>query len=271
MKKVLLITGLIVLAGAVVTHCGGGGARNPTDAKTKFTNPDGQVTSDNATTVMNDTLNAGGTGSGEAVMGLPFTGGAASRLAFETAVRRYNPDFRLKASSIEDCVSGDENSGTINVSCIIDAGYLTNCTGSGTLTYSVDGDITTIGFDNFGLNCPSSDIDISACNGTWAVTLSGTDVDVLCADSFSCTINGETDSFTGCVDDGDYLVAGEGGDVVCTEITINSGCTRVCGDFNTSEGTVSVTCTVSDPTSCTSWTEINEITDCTLASTACSL
>ncbi len=269
MKKVFLIIGLIVLAGAVVAHCGGGGARNPTDAKAKFTDPDGQVTSDNATTVMNDVLNAGGAASGEAVMGLPFSG--VSRLAFETAVRRYKPNFHIKASSIESCVSGDENSGTIDVSCIVDAGYLTGCTGSGTLTYSVDGDTYTIGFSNFGLTCASDDIDISSCNGTWSVLMSGSTVDVLCADGFSCTINGETDNFTGCVDDGHYLVSGEGGDVVCTNIEIDSGCDRVCGDFDTSEGAVSVTCTVSDPASCTSWTEINEITDCTISESVCSL
>lgn len=282
MKKTVLLLGLTMAAGIFVAHCGGGSSANdPSTAKASFDSPEGTITSSNAATVMNDTLNSA---NGAAVQGLSEFAGIPG--VSKLAAKGLPTGFMEIRKQGEQCITGDQNSATIDFECIVDAvPELSNCTASGSMSFSVDGAIITVTYNSVSLVCPGEinvanldgellylfNQDIPTDGSTPTVPL---ELWIFCAD-ITATVDGITETFSGCIGIGEdylgfYLVEAEDGKVVAKDVKKDSSCTKVCADFDTGDGEVSVTCDVVDPTTgCNTQMDIEEIDNCTVATTPC--
>ncbi|MFH1262745.1 MAG: hypothetical protein V1495_04805 [Pseudomonadota bacterium] len=286
MKKTLLIASLVILTGVALVRCGGSGggtAKDPATEKAQFTDPTGNITSSNATTVMNDALNSTA-GNGNAVMGLAGVP-SVGKLAVNRTMQQLKPGFRAVTGDVSSCVTGQSETGaTIDFGCLVTQGELTNCTGSGTISYVIAGDVMTVNINSLSANC-SGEVEFVNVNGQFVFLFSeellhataALELWLVCA-NVTGTVDGKSVSFDGCIGfEGAYAnkftVDGDGGSVVCNSIDKNTDCTKVCAEFTvTGHKTVSVTCDVTKPTTaCTSWKEIEEIDNCTVAEAACAL
>jgi hypothetical protein len=265
MKKTISILGLALLAGALTAYCGGGGGTtDPKTAEAAFDNPTGKVSDANAEDAVRQAL-AYGTAS--TIFSGDLLEGALGRISPQAA-----KVLRIRAESgIEDCMTpiGDGGGVEIDVACA--AQQNEGCSGSGTIRYTTSGDMATVTFNAVSLACPSDEIDLSGWNGEF-LFLFASDIEgaltppqlVLFCGDVSGTTNGKAESFNGCVtNNGHFLVDGEGGSVVATDITKNADCSRVCVEFTTTEGPVNATCNVTAPTG--GWEEIEEVDACVVS------
>ena len=292
MKKAGLILGAVFLAAVFLTRCGGGDkkeAQSVSSAKDQFNSPNGNITSENATEVVNQAIDVGSQdAAGNAVEGLFQSTARKVNFAFNKKKVKFRLQGDIDADTFKNCVKADSDgkSGTVDVGCLSDANALQgSCTGSGTIKFKQASDTELeITLSGFSYTCPDED-NVSSCDGTInlevsesatlfakktviAQTSDDTSDTVACWD-ISCTVDEEEEASNGCIEgDGEkFLIkTADGESVVCVDIVPNADCTSVCTDWITQDGSAKIDCTVKTKgSSCpTDPFDIEEVSDCTV-------
>jgi hypothetical protein len=247
--KLMGVTLALVGAFAFLGCSSGGGGDTPDPSSADFDNPDGSVTEDNAEDLMSDAIDsqAGTESVGSAIGGfLRLNPRVNEEIAkrFGASAPKLDVDSIRAQSDFSDCVSGDENSGTVDLGCIYDTNpdYFPGCTVDGTIKYEAEDENNgSVDINDLVYDCGEG-LDFE-CDGGIAFS-----DDVTCYD-LSCTLNNDDSSLNGCInEEAQVLLSGDGGNVVCLTLAPNEDCSQVSADWEDADGPLTITCDVEDKT-----------------------
>ncbi|MEZ4271497.1 MAG: hypothetical protein R3C68_08720 [Myxococcota bacterium] len=231
----------VLAVGFIAAGCGGSGSLSPEKAAQLFTNPDGALTSDNATPAVN-----------KAIQSTLVDEQAGNFSPFGTPGGLTSATYAQGFDSACVDVQG-QSSVTIDMACIAQE---LECTGSGSMSFKAS---NTSSADNFSISFRYNNASLMCqgepefqCNGSGSVSqVDG--VIVSCSD-LTCTVDGVQETLDSCfsveVGTGNnlVLVTVDDGSVVCVNVRANAGCTQACTEWRDSAGDARIVCDVATTT-----------------------
>ncbi|MCB0271738.1 MAG: hypothetical protein KDD46_01845 [Bdellovibrionales bacterium] len=243
MKKVLFGAAICLTLGLGLYACGGGddGGNAQDPSNVDFSNATGTLSEDNADEVALSALTV--------TLSIP---GAPNALSSNSLI---SPTIQ-QGDSCFDGFSQGSTSGSIDLNCLYQGTSCTFNDGSGDFSYNQDNMSFNLNWDNQTMTCENYTFtDYSA---EYAYTTS-----VFCY-SNSYTFNDEDISSNFCYNtNGDFLITVNGETYFVGPASGNCA-TGVSVDITDSEGTHTVTCDVTTPTTCTSYYQVSAVENCTI-------